>query len=582
MSVIAGMARVYDAQRTNTTRLEDEEGNLRRLAEMRANDEQANYNKGMDRSLQATRANRTVTPGALPGAQPIPSWGVGQGAPAAPRSGPTQHPLIQRSQVKPNLQPQPTENQSSAESARLARVPLPVERDNQGRPLSATFPGRQLAESATARGRLDELRALNPPVAQPDQSNAETARLSRGAAPEAQGPLDGPIEFDDLAHAVYGQESNYGRDPRANTINSSGAVGPMQVTADTFEGLKRNGVIPAHYEHTNPQHNMEAGRALLRTDLDRFGGDPRKALAAYYSGPKAVNADGTIRDLRDPRNPNAPTTLQYVDQVLARVGRSAPAQPSTATPGVAPASSAAPAASAAPVTIPPVIPRDMFMRVSQGAMQREQMLTLRNQQLQEELRFTRDPDKQLTLISQMEAAAVDIYETRLVRAAAAAGSGDMGAMSQLAQEAGVSVAQGPNGTIVIVSPQADGSGRPTATLAPGQAASQLYELISPRLQAARAAAATKIAEQGAQASREIGVERVKGEEARRTEMVRAEGALQRVIAEGRSKGSDVKQVVAPDIGRNAVVSIDGRMFEVIPGAEVDGMMTETTLKPVRQ
>jgi hypothetical protein len=182
----------------------------------------------------------------------------------------------------------------------------------------------------------------------------------------------------------------------------------------------------------------------------------------------------------------------------------------------------------------------------------------------------------------MEAAAVDIFETRLVRAAAAGGAGDMAALSQLAQAAGVSISQGPNGSVVIVAPQADGSGRPTATLPPGRAASQLYEMISPRLQAARAQAQGKVAEQNAQKDRELAVANTKGYYDLQGKQVDAQSALQKVIMEQQAKGADVKTLFQPDIGRPGVIAINGRPFEVIPGEEVDGMMTETTLKPVGQ
>lgn len=146
-----------------------------------------------------------------------------------------------------------------------------------------------------------------------------------------------------LIQAIYGQESSYGKADTSQP-NYAGARGPMQVTHSTFEGMKGKGLIPADWRHDNPEHTTKAGVVLINHLADKFGDDPRKVAAAYYAGEKAVRADGTIADFRDRKNPRAPTTLQYVDQVLGRMG----------VPGAAPV--AAPAPVRGPVRLDAAMP----------------------------------------------------------------------------------------------------------------------------------------------------------------------------------------------------------------------------------
>lgn len=125
---------------------------------------------------------------------------------------------------------------------------------------------------------------------------------------------------DQLKAAIYGQESSSGKADTSKP-NYAGAQGPMQVTGPTFEGMKASGLIPSDWSLSNPEQAREAGNRLVDQLMEAYGNDPKKAAAAYYAGPKAVNEDGTINDFHDLKNPKAPSTHQYVNQVLARMGQ---------------------------------------------------------------------------------------------------------------------------------------------------------------------------------------------------------------------------------------------------------------------
>ena len=99
-----------------------------------------------------------------------------------------------------------------------------------------------------------------------------------------------------LIYAVIRQESNY--DPFA--VSHKGALGLMQLMPET---ARRFGVKDIF----DPAENVDGGVKLLRHLLDRYDGDPIRALAAYNAGEAAVERyDGV---------PPYEETLDYVDRV---------------------------------------------------------------------------------------------------------------------------------------------------------------------------------------------------------------------------------------------------------------------------
>jgi soluble lytic murein transglycosylase-like protein len=102
-----------------------------------------------------------------------------------------------------------------------------------------------------------------------------------------------------LIEAVVWQESRW--HPQA--VSPVGARGLAQLMPGTAQTL---GVNP-----DDPMANLEGGARYLREQLDRFGGDLEKALAAYNAGPGRVAQAGGVPRIRE--------TQTYVSAVLGRL-----------------------------------------------------------------------------------------------------------------------------------------------------------------------------------------------------------------------------------------------------------------------
>jgi soluble lytic murein transglycosylase-like protein len=130
-----------------------------------------------------------------------------------------------------------------------------------------------------------------------------------------------------LLKGLIRQESNF----NAGAQSGAGAQGLTQLMPGTAASL---GVTDA----TDPAQAIDGGAKYLKAQLDRFGGDASKALAAYNAGPGAVAKFGGV--------PPYAETQNYVTKVLGYAAEYR---------GTAAAAAAAPAAtSAVPVTTAPI------------------------------------------------------------------------------------------------------------------------------------------------------------------------------------------------------------------------------------
>jgi hypothetical protein len=105
----------------------------------------------------------------------------------------------------------------------------------------------------------------------------------------------------DLITAVIQQESGF----RPCSVSDKGAMGLMQLMPGTADEY---GVSDAF----DPDQNVQAGAALLKTLMQRYGGDLNRVLGAYNAGPRRVDEAGGV--------PAIPETMQYVRRILSALG----------------------------------------------------------------------------------------------------------------------------------------------------------------------------------------------------------------------------------------------------------------------
>jgi soluble lytic murein transglycosylase len=106
-----------------------------------------------------------------------------------------------------------------------------------------------------------------------------------------------------LAAVIY-RESRFD----AAAKSKAGAIGLMQLTPETARGiaLRTGGTRFEVADLYDPELNVRYGSWYLRHLLDAYGGDLRRALAAYNGGQGNVS-----------RGVLFPETREYVDRVLA-------------------------------------------------------------------------------------------------------------------------------------------------------------------------------------------------------------------------------------------------------------------------
>lgn len=115
-----------------------------------------------------------------------------------------------------------------------------------------------------------------------------------------------------LARSIYAQESGGGKNTQTS---NAGARGGMQIIPSTFAS-----VADKDWSIDDPSHNARAGIRYLKQLDKSSGGDPALTAAGYYGGPGGMEKAKRGIAVSDPRNPNAPNTLQYGQQVVARMG----------------------------------------------------------------------------------------------------------------------------------------------------------------------------------------------------------------------------------------------------------------------
>ena len=127
-------------------------------------------------------------------------------------------------------------------------------------------------------GRAATVTGLNAGASSPYDAQITAAATKYGIDPA-------------LLKGLIRQESNF--DPNAGS--PAGAQGLCQLMPGTAAALGCTNV-------NDPAQNIDAGARYLRQQLDAFGGDVSKALAAYNAGPGAVQRFGGVPPYAETQN----------------------------------------------------------------------------------------------------------------------------------------------------------------------------------------------------------------------------------------------------------------------------------------
>ena len=134
---------------------------------------------------------------------------------------------------------------------------------------------------------------------------------------------EGAEDLAPVISAIYGQESGSGAS-QATSVN--GARGGMQIIPDTF---RRYAIANENID--DPVDNARVAVRYIKDLASKFGNDPAKIAAGYFSGEGNVNRGEGQAWKQDNADGNGKRTSGYVNDVLKRLGVT-PGKPAAAAP----------------------------------------------------------------------------------------------------------------------------------------------------------------------------------------------------------------------------------------------------------
>jgi len=142
-------------------------------------------------------------------------------------------------------------------------------------------------------------KAATPPV-------VAQSPIDAAIAAEAQSPEEATF-----LKSIFMQESSGGKNTKTS---NRGAVGIGQIQPGTFKEVADNG-----WDITNPIHNAQASARYALKQYRNNDGNTIVAAAGYYGGPGGAAKAKNGQAVSDPKNPEAPNTIEYGKEVAKRL-----------------------------------------------------------------------------------------------------------------------------------------------------------------------------------------------------------------------------------------------------------------------
>tara|TARA_R110000803_G_scaffold114284_1_gene182727 strand:+ start:1893 stop:3896 length:2004 start_codon:yes stop_codon:yes gene_type:complete len=385
-----------------------------------------------------------------------------------------------------------------------------------------------------------------------------------------QAPAPSTPEFGALAAAVKQVES--GGNPDA--VSPKGAVGTMQTMPDTLRD-PGFGVVPAKDDSAAERERV--GQDYLQAMITKYG-NVEHALVAYNWGP--TNANKWIAAGAD-QSKLPKETREYIPKVMALLGGQQSAAP-TGSPAGLPTKAATP--KQASVMFAPE-------NVANTQFQSTEFMRLAQSQLDENnrmLELAPDIATMETLRAKGEKLQSAAQSAVYMNVTARAASGDDNAMSTIALRVGVKYAITNDGQYIQA--EADGNGQYKAVGKPmsrSDFATSLYGILTGASAARSAALAgemnkaqANVYEAQGKGSVDSRLSQQEAAQQQQLELLKIEGALQKVIAEKGLDRGQTKVQFSPFDGKAYVVR-NNTVFEVTPGQDMgDGMTSPPRLTPI--